>query len=68
MPLVFGALFDPASDRVNLGSGQHLVEIRRWHVFIGILSEEAFHDLTLFWVPGDDGWLLGFAAFDRCFK
>ena len=63
--LVFGALGDPAADRVHLGGRQHLMEFRRRHVVVRVRRQQPLHHRTLLRLAGDDGGIAGLAALAR---
>ena len=52
---VFGALADPFFDQLFLPFRQDLVSIGRWHEFVLVVGEEAFHRFRFIGFAGDDG-------------
>jgi len=66
--LVFGAFLDPAFDERDLFLGKHLVELRRWHMVVGVGRQQALHHRAPLGLAGHDGGVAGLAAPSRGFE
>ena len=65
MTLVLGAFLDPLFDEGDLRLAEHLVELRRRHVVVGVGCQQALHHFAFLRMTWRDGRITGLTALAR---